>query len=90
MKAYKLIWELVKHPFANVVTQHHCNVNHTRYNSYYKYILLESIDDGTNKKDSTLSNCGKECWYDGGNAFVDNYNPCQDCGDGHKRISTEK
>ena len=82
MKAYKVIFELLKHPFAEVCLTRYYICNHIRYNGYSKNFLLESIDEGTNKEDSIFNECGKECWYDGGNAYTKDYNPCQDCKNG--------
>lgn len=44
MKAYKLILELIKHPFSNVKLIMDYDLTHIRYNKYRGY-LLESISN---------------------------------------------
>lgn len=44
MKAYKLILELIKHPFSNVKLILNYDLTHIRYNKYNGY-LLESINN---------------------------------------------
>lgn len=48
MKAYKVIFELLKHPFADVCLLNRYVCNHIRYNSYCKEFSLESVDDKRN------------------------------------------
>lgn len=43
MKAYKLILELLKHPFSEVVIFSQYKITHVRYNSYDKRFTLDSI-----------------------------------------------
>lgn len=45
MKAYKLILELLKHPFSEVSIFSQYTITHIRYNSYDKKYSLESIKD---------------------------------------------
>lgn len=49
MKAYKVIFELLKHPFADVRLINSYICNHIRYNSYCKEFSLESIDNKRNR-----------------------------------------
>lgn len=79
MKAYKLIWELLKHPFAEIRLLGNYICTGVRYSNYSKYFTLDSIDDGGKE------HLCDECWYDGGKNFTDDYNPCQDCNDGHRK-----
>lgn len=45
MKAYKLIFELLKHPFGDVVFSGVYKITHTKYNRYLKQHTLESLTD---------------------------------------------
>ena len=45
MKAYKLIFELLKHPFGDVVFSGVYKITHTKYNKYLKHHTLESLTD---------------------------------------------
>ncbi len=45
MKAYKLIFELLKHPFGDVVFSGVYKITHTKYNRYLKQHTLESFTD---------------------------------------------
>lgn len=45
MKAYKLILELLKHPFSEVRMVSRYVITHVRYNSYDKKYTLDSIKD---------------------------------------------
>lgn len=45
MKAYKLIFELLKHPFGGVVFSGVYKITHTKYNRYLKQHTLESFTD---------------------------------------------
>lgn len=45
MKAYKLIFELLKHPFSDVTLISTYILTNVRYNNYDKKFLLESIKD---------------------------------------------
>lgn len=45
MKAYKLIFELLKHPFGDVVFSGVYKITYTKYNRYLKQHTLESLTD---------------------------------------------
>ena len=45
MRAYKLIWDLIKHPFGDVVFCGVYKITHTKYNRYLKHHTLESLTD---------------------------------------------
>jgi hypothetical protein len=45
MKAYKLIFELLKHPFGDVVFSGVYKITHTMYNRYLKHHTIESLTD---------------------------------------------
>lgn len=45
MKAYKLIFELLKHPFGDVVFSGVYKITYTKYNQYLKHHTLESLTD---------------------------------------------
>lgn len=49
MKAYKVIFELLKHPFADVSLINSYVCNHIRYNRYCKEFSLESVDNKINR-----------------------------------------
>ena len=45
MEAYKLIFELLKHPFGDVVFSGVYKITHTKYNHDLKHHTLESLTD---------------------------------------------
>lgn len=45
MKSYKLILDLIKHPFREVVFCGVYKITHTKYNRYLKQYTLESLTD---------------------------------------------
>lgn len=45
MKAYKLIFELLKHPLGDVVFSGVYKITHAKYNRYLKQHTLESLTD---------------------------------------------
>lgn len=45
MKAYKLIFELLKHPFSEVRMISKYKITHVRYNTYDREYTLDSIKD---------------------------------------------
>lgn len=52
MKAYELIWDLIKHPFGEVVFCGVYKITHTKYNRYLKHHTLESLTDEYVESDS--------------------------------------
>ena len=72
MKAYELIWDLLKHPFGEVVFCGVYKITHTKYNRYLKHHTLESMTDEFVESESTeevvKSSCdanmiGDKIWY---------------------------
>lgn len=72
MKAYKLILQLLKHPFAEIRLLGNYICTGVRYINYSKEFTLDSINDGSKK------HLCDECRYDGG---TKNIEPCQMCED---------
>ena len=64
MKAYKLIFELLRHPFGDVVFSGVYKITHTKYNRYLKHHTLESLTDEIVRKEcnkNKLSELKRPC-----------------------------
>ena len=53
MKAYELIWDLLRHPFGEVLFCGTFKITHTKYNRYLKHHTLESMTDEFAESEST-------------------------------------
>lgn len=89
MKAYKLILNLLKHPFAEVKLLLGYNLTHVRYNSCCKEYLLESITDKYNGSEDSIASKKKflgcdHCLHESGKCNPDNG---EFCPEGEEKIA---